>query len=205
MDHSSQGLILENNPDFDHSRDQTNYGIFASDLSAIPDPKNIDEAMASPFREKWLEAMQKEITSLKALGAFDETTVNKVPSGRKLTKGKWVFKVKYKRDGTIEKFKCRYVACGYSQQEGVDFDQTFSATMRSTSFRTICALSAQNGLNIDHMDVSNAYTQSDIDCDIWVEAPRLFGYEEGSCWKLKRPYTEPNRLATCGRRSCSAT
>ena len=71
--------------------------------------------------------------------------------------------IKYNRDGTIERFKSRFVACGYSQVEGEDYSHSFSATMRATSFRTILALAAGEKLPLEHFDVTNAFTQSDID------------------------------------------
>ena len=97
-----------------------------------------------------------------------------------------VYKLKLRRDGTIDKFKARYVCCGYSQVEGVDFDHTFSATMKATSFRTLLALCVANGLSIDHMDVSNAFTQADIDKDIWVECAKGYGHRCGNVLRLKK-------------------
>ena len=55
---------------------------------------------------------------------------------------RWCYDVKYKRDGTIERFKARFVACGYSQIFGKDFTHTFSATLRATSFRLFLAIAA---------------------------------------------------------------
>ena len=73
--------------------------------------------------------------------------------------------------GEIERFKARFVACGYSQVKGIDFHETFSATLRSTSFRLLCAIAAGKKLTLDHFDVTNAFTQSKIDSEIYVEAP----------------------------------
>ena len=68
----------------------------------------------------------------------------------------------------------------------MDFENTFSATMRATSFRTMLALSASEGMKIEHMDVSNAFTQAEIDNDIWVECPDGFGRDSGNVFKLKK-------------------
>ena len=83
--------------------------------------------------------MQKEIKDLLIHDTWEPVARSSVPSGRKVTKSKWVYTIKYNRDGSIERFKSRFVACGYSQVEGQDFTHSFSATMRSTSFRTLLA------------------------------------------------------------------
>ena len=68
--------------------------------------------------------------------------------GRPPTKSRWVYKIKYKRDGTIERLKSRFVVCGYSQRQGVDYDRAFSATMRASSFRTLLAVAAGKKLPV---------------------------------------------------------
>ena len=96
--------------------------------------------------------------------------MSQVPAGRKITKSRWCFTVKYLRDGSIERFKARFVACGYSQIKGVDFTNTFSATLRATSFRTLLAMAAGLRLKLEHFDVTSAFTQADIDAEIYVAA-----------------------------------
>ena len=81
--------------------------------------------------------------------------------------------IKVKRDGTIDRFKSRFVVCGYSQIQGVDYTQSFSATLRATSMRTLLALAAGESLSLEHFDVTSAFTQSDIDCDIYVVEPGM--------------------------------
>ena len=67
------------------------------------------------------------------------------------------------------------MVCGYSQVQGFDYDRAFSATLRSTTFRTLLAMCAGNKLKVEHFDVTNAFTQADIDdVDIWVEPPKGF-------------------------------
>ena len=61
---------------------------------------------------------------------------------RAVAKSRWVYTIKYKRNGDIEKFKSRFVVCGYSQRQGIDYDRAFSSTLRATTFRCICACAA---------------------------------------------------------------
>jgi hypothetical protein len=90
--------------------------------------------------------------------------------GRKPTKSRWVYTVKYKRDGTVDRFKSRFVVCGYSQRHGVDYDRAFSSTLRASSFRTLLAIAAGKKMRVMQFDVSNAFTQAEMDDhDMFVE------------------------------------
>ena len=101
--------------------------------------------------------------------------LSKVPKNKKITKSRWVYTIKYNRDGTIERLKSRFVACGYSQVHGEDYTESFSATMRATSFRLLCAIASGEKLSLEHFDVTNAFTESEIDAEIYIEPP--IGFE----------------------------
>ena len=85
-----------------------------------------------------------------------------------------MYDIKYLRDGTVERFKARFVARGFSQVEGSDFTHTFSATLRATSFRLFLAIAAGRKLSVDQFDVTSAFTQAEIDAEIYVEPPKGF-------------------------------
>ena len=90
-------------------------------------PQSVREALQSIHGDKWQEAMDSEMGSLKENGVFE--LVDR-PKGKKVVKSKWVLRVKTNEKGEIEKYKARVVAKGFSQVEGVDYDQTFSPTVR---------------------------------------------------------------------------
>ena len=71
-----------------------------------------------------------------------------LPVGKKAIGCKWVFKLKRKPDGSVDRYKVRLVAKGYAQEKGIDFDETFAPTCRMTTIRSICALAAHNGWNV---------------------------------------------------------
>jgi len=83
--------------------------------------------MASPESDQWHAAMQEEIKSL-----LDNDTWELVPltAGRKAIQTRWVYKVKLNADGSISRFKARHVAKGYTQQEGIDYEETFAPVAR---------------------------------------------------------------------------
>ena len=150
----------------------SSYAIKIEDtMSDVPVPKTYEEAEASHLRERWMVAMEKEISDLIKHDTWELVSLDQVPKDRKIVKSRFVYTIKYNRDGTIERFKARFVACGYSQVKGIDFEETFSATLRSTSFRLLCAIAAGKRMTLDHFDVTSAFTQSEIDADIYVQAP----------------------------------
>ena len=169
-------------PDTEDHSDET-WSINLDRFGEIPIPNTYEEAMASRFAHKWKEAMDREIRELLERGTWEASNV---PSGRKATRSRWVFTIKYTSQGTIERFKARFVVCGYSQVHGVDYEQCFSSTMRGTTFRTLVSIAAREELRAEHVDISNAFCQADIDgVDIWVQPPRGFESLCGSGQALK--------------------
>ena len=135
------------------------FSIKIGDVSSdIPIPQSYDEAMASHLGPRWIEAMTKEISNLIKHDTWELISIDDVPRDRKIVKSRFVYTVKYNRDGTVERFKSRFVACGYSQIEGFDYTETFSATLRSTSFRLLMAIAAGKRLTVEHYDVECFYT-----------------------------------------------
>ena len=102
-----------------------------------PELESAAEALSGKDRNKWKEAMASEMQSLKENGVYE---LVEIPKGKKVVKSKWVFKVKTDSEGNVDKLKARVVAKGYSQVEGVDYDQTFSPTVRFESIKGLVAL-----------------------------------------------------------------
>ena len=88
--------------------------------------------------QEWADAMQAEMDSLRD---HDVWELVELPEGRKPVGSKWVFKLKTNADGSVERCKARLVAQGYSQKEGLDYDETFSPVVRPESVRSVIACS----------------------------------------------------------------
>lgn len=140
----------------------------------IPEPRSYEEAMKSEQADEWRKAMQLEIDALTKNGTW---TLTARPEDRKTVKSKWVFKVKLNADGTLNKYKARLVALGYTQVKGIDYDDTFAPVARMESIRTVLAIAVEKQWEIHSMDVNNAYITSDIDKVIYMEQPQ--GFVEG--------------------------
>ena len=127
--------------------------------------------MKSPSSENWKKAMYEEFSSLTKHKTWDLVDL---PDGANLVGCKWVFKTKRKADGEIDKFKSRLVAQGYSQEEGVDFDEVFAPVAKYKSIRTVLAIANQLNLDVHQMDVKTAFLNGDLNEDIYMKQPEGF-------------------------------
>ena len=103
---------------------------------------------------EWYAAAQDEFQALLDNGTFEPV---QLPSGRKAIGCRWVFKLKRKADGSVDKYKAILVAKGFSQRPGLDFGQVFAPTARLAALRGIFALAAIEDLELYSVDVSNAF------------------------------------------------
>src|SRR5699024_7881895 len=132
--------------------------------------------------DHWNEAMNEEVTALHQLDVFDEVPEE---SWIKIISSKWVYNIKWKPEGPIDRFKARLVARGFTQMFGVDFWDTFAPTVMATSIRTFLTVCKIKGLLVHQVDVKTAFLNGDIDGEIYVRPPEPY-YVPGKVWKLKK-------------------
>jgi hypothetical protein len=87
---------------------------------------------------------------------------------------RWIYKVKKTANGSVEKYKARFVAWGFSQIKGIDYDDTSAPVARYSSIRSIFALSVQMGWRIHHMDVKTVFFNGIIEEEVYIEKPEGF-------------------------------
>ena len=132
------------------------------------DPKTYKQAMRLPDATSWLEACAAEVASLVENKVF--AVVDRPASHQTIT-SKWVFKKQRGLTGAVEKYKARIVARGFMQEEGVDYGETYSPTVRFESIRMMLAAAASDGLHMEKLDVSTAFLYADLEEVVYLEIP----------------------------------
>jgi hypothetical protein len=96
------------------------------------------------------------------------------PKNKSAVSSKWIYKIKHAVDCSIHSFKARFVARGFSQKEGVDYNETFSPVACYTSIRAIMSIATQMGWRIHQMDVKTAFLNGKIEEEVYLEQPMGF-------------------------------
>ena len=103
------------------------------------EPSSYEEAAS---KQVWVDAMIEEY---KPIMKNDVWEVVPRPTGKSVVTFRWLYKIKHVVDGSVEKYKARSVARGFTQKEGIDYDETFAPVARYTTIRTIISLAAVFG------------------------------------------------------------
>ena len=146
-------------------------------------PTDIESAKQSKYWPLVKQAMEDEIK-----GKFsDNEAWDVVPreAWMHVIKSRWVLQFKLNDDHSLKAVKARFVGCGYGQIAGLEYKDIFSSTLTANSFRTLCDIIADEDLETDSIDARRAFTQSDVDCEIYVEMPIGFA-RKGHVLKLKK-------------------
>ena len=165
-----------------------NFGPDFISFITIGEPQTYKEAVASPEAPLWKEAINSEVESILQNHTWELVDL---PPGNKLIGYKWIFKRKFKTDGSIDKYKARLVAKGYRQKEGLDYFDTYSPVSRITSIRMLIAIASLYSMEIHQMDVKTAFLNGELDEEIYMEQPEGFvveGKETKVCKLVKSLY-----------------
>jgi len=130
---------------------------------------------------KWDAVCKEEMNSFQHMGVYE---VVPQPKGRKVIGSKWVFCIKHRPDGNVEKYKACVVAQGFTQVEGLNFNKTFTPVTKFSSFHTILALAAEHNLEFHQMDIKVAYLNGVLEEEIYMELPLGLKVPEGMVFHL---------------------
>jgi len=140
-----------------------------SKLLTLPkEPKTLFVALKCEHSAQWKQAMDEEINSLFKNRTWDLTTLS---SGRTTVSNKRTYKFKVKSDGSIDRFKARLVAKGYTQQYGVDYEETCAPTTKSDSIRTLLSIATSEDCEIVQFDIKMAFLHGDLSKTIYMDLP----------------------------------
>jgi len=100
------------------------------------------------------------------------------PPRANIVTGKWIFKHKFNADGTLERYKARWVLRGFTQRPGVDFAETFSPVVKPATVRTVLSLALSRRWPIHQLDVKNAFLHGTLSETVYCAQPS--GFEDSA-------------------------
>lgn len=117
---------------------------------------------------KWKATMDSEYSAL-----MKNETWHLVPyqNNMNLIDAKWVFKVKYRDDGSIDRYKARLIAKGFKQRYGLDYTDTFSPVIKKTTIRLVLSLAVMNNWCLRQIDVQNAFLHGNLNEEVYMKQP----------------------------------
>lgn len=113
--------------------------------------------------------MHCELSALEKNGTWILTTL---PADKKPIGSKWVYKIKFKADGSVERYKARLVAKGYKQEYEVDYDEVFSPVAKLVTVRFLISMASSYNWIIHQIDVNNAFLHGHLTDDIYMSLPQ---------------------------------
>uniref|UniRef100_A0A2N9GQS7 Uncharacterized protein n=1 Tax=Fagus sylvatica TaxID=28930 RepID=A0A2N9GQS7_FAGSY len=149
-------------------------------LATLHEPHTYREASTNPL---WQQAMADELDALHKTHTWDMTTL---PPGKSAVGCKWVYKIKTRADGSVERYKARLVARGFTQEYGIDYEETFAPVARLTSVRSLLAVAAVRHWPLFQMDVKNAFLNGDLLEEVYMQPPPGYPDSQNQVCRLRR-------------------
>ncbi|GKD74849.1 putative ribonuclease H-like domain-containing protein [Tanacetum coccineum] len=163
---------LEEHGSFSSVQQRTNHKDFQNCLFACflsqEEPKKVIHALKEP---SWIEAMQEELLQFKLQEVW---TLVDLPNGKRAIGTKWVFRNKKDEIGIVIKNKARLVTQGYTQEEGIDYDEVFAHVSRIEAIRLFLAYASFKDFVVYQMDVNSTFLYGKIEEEVYVCQPPGF-------------------------------
>ncbi|KAK4407782.1 Retrovirus-related Pol polyprotein from transposon RE2 [Sesamum angolense] len=146
---------------------------YASGCKGYKEPSSFAEAQQ---KQEWKQARQLEVQALEKNGTCD---LVKAPTDKKPIGCRWIYKLKLKPNGSIERYKARLVAKGYNQVEGEDYTDCFAHVAKAVTMRIFLAVVVSKGWPIHHLDVNKAFLHGSLKEDIYMDPPEGYQVKPG--------------------------
>ena len=137
---------------------------------SITEPKKVEEAFMEP---EWIQAMQEELQQFELNNVW-ELVKRPDPWKHNIIGTKWIYRNKQDEHGQVVRNKARLVAQGYTQVEGIDFDETFAPVARLEAIRILLAYANHHNILLYQMDVKSAFLNGKIEEEVYVAQPPGF-------------------------------
>ncbi|KAJ9558744.1 hypothetical protein OSB04_013358 [Centaurea solstitialis] len=142
--------------------------LFATSTNISPVPTSYTKAFSDP---NWLTAMNDEFSALQANNTWELVPR---PTDQPVIRALWLFRHKFKADGSLERYKARLVCNGKSQTVGVDCMETFSPVIKPATIRTVLSLAVSKSWPIHQLDVKNAFLHGNLQETVFMQQPPGF-------------------------------
>ncbi|GJX59599.1 PLAC8 family protein [Tanacetum coccineum] len=175
--------VYQRHEEDDPNQPQVENALRRSTRTRKPNPKYANVAIVETDRKEpdtfeeafqnteWRKAMEEKLDALERNQTWE---LSPKPKDVKPISCKWVYKIKRRTDRSVERYKVRLVARGFSQQYGLDYDETFNPVAKLTTVRVLLALAASKSWNLWQMDVKNAFLHGELDREIYMNQPTWF-------------------------------
>ncbi|RVX09768.1 Retrovirus-related Pol polyprotein from transposon TNT 1-94 [Vitis vinifera] len=150
-----------------------------SPAPALPE----DPPQDIPPRHSTRIAMKEELDALTKNHTWDLITL---PPGQYVVGCKWIYKIKTRSDGSVERYKAHLVAKGFTQEYGIDYEETFALVARISSVRALLAVAAARKWDLFQMDVKNAFLNGDLSEEVYTQPPPGLSVESNKVCHLRR-------------------
>ncbi|WZZ44936.1 hypothetical protein YC2023_041195 [Brassica napus] len=145
-------------------------------------PRSYEEAIMD---KEWKESVGAEAGAMIKNDTWYES---ELPKGKKAVSSKWIFTIKYKADGKVERKKSRLVARGFTQTYGEDYIETFAPVAKLHTIRIVLSLAVNLGWGLWQMDVKNAFLQGELEDEVYMHPPPGLEHlvKRGNVLRLKK-------------------
>ncbi|GJS49217.1 putative reverse transcriptase domain-containing protein [Tanacetum coccineum] len=131
----------------------------------------------------WIDAMNQEMNALLRNGTWE---LVELPEGRKAIGSKWIYKIKFRSSGEIDRYKARLVAQGFGQKEGIDYEETFSPVVKMVTVRCLLNIVVSMSWPVFQLDVNNAFLYGDLEEVVYMKPPEGYFPSDNKVCRLKK-------------------
>ena len=142
-------------------------------LASLQEPQTFHEASSNPL---WQQAMKEELDALHKTGTLNLVDL---PYRKSAIGCKWIYKIKTRSDGTVDRYKALLVARSFTQEYEIDYEETFALVTRLSSIKTLIVVSAARKWSLFHMDVKNVFLNGELSEEVYMKLPPGYSHPPG--------------------------
>jgi hypothetical protein len=146
-------------------------------LAQVSETHDLETFTEASIHPDWDTTMNEEYRYLMENNTWDLVPL---PKGRKLVRCKWVYITKYALNGSVERHKAQLVSKGFSQVEGIDYNETFAPVAKMNSICLVLSLATSHKWEVHQMDVKSTFLHEDLQEEIYMEQPPGYVHNDSS-------------------------